>query len=73
MEPEKIARINEVAALKRERPLTPEETEERDALRREYIEGYRQSMAQTLMNVRIREADGTLTPLRRKDDPDANP
>lgn len=68
MEPDKIGRINELSRLGRERPLTPEETCERDALRREYITGFRQSMEHTLQNVRIREADGTLTPLRKKGD-----
>lgn len=69
MEPEKICRINELSKLGRERPLTPQETAEREALRREYIAGFRQSMEHTLQNVRIREADGTLTPLRKKSDP----
>ena len=35
MEQKKIDRINELARLARERQLTPEETAERDALRRE--------------------------------------
>lgn len=66
MEKEKIDRINELARLSRERALTPEETEQRDALRREYIAGFRQSMEHTLSQVRMREADGTLTPLHKK-------
>ncbi len=68
MNPEQISRINELSRLGRQRPLTPEETRERDALRREYIAGFRQSMEQTLQNVLVREADGTLTPLRKKGD-----
>ena len=70
MEPEKIARINELARLSRERALTPPEEEERAALRAAYILEYRKSMEQTLANVRIRERDGTLTSLRKKGEPE---
>ena len=70
MEPEKIARINELARLSRERALTPPEEEERAALRAAYILEYRRSMEQTLASVRIRERDGTLTSLRKKGEPE---
>ena len=69
MEKEKIDRINELACLCKTRDLTAEEIAERDALRKEYIKGFRQHMEHTLQNVRIREADGTLTELRKKTDP----
>jgi len=71
MEKEKIERISALTALSRQRELTPEETAERDALRKEYIADYRENMRQMLQNVRIREEDGTLSPLRRKDEPSA--
>ena len=71
MEKEKIGRISALTALSRQRELTPEETAERDALRKEYIADYRENMRQMLQNVRIREEDGTLSPLRRKDEPSA--
>ena len=73
MEPQKIDRINELTRLSGQRALTSEEQAERAALRAEYIAQYRQSMAQTLEYVRIRQEDGTLTPLRKKGDagPDA--
>ena len=70
MEPQKIMRINELASLSKQRPLTEPEQAERAALRAEYIAQYRQSMAQTLENVRIRQDDGTLTPLRKKGEAD---
>lgn len=38
MIPEKIARINELARLAKERELTADETAEREVLRREYRE-----------------------------------
>ncbi|NLI21798.1 MAG: DUF896 domain-containing protein [Clostridiales bacterium] len=71
MEKERIARISELTRLSRERALTPEEQAERDTLRREYIGGFRANLEQTLQNVLIREEDGALRPLRRKDGSDA--
>ena len=68
MEQHQIERINELARLSRERALTPPEEEERAALRAAYIHEYRKNMEQTLANVRIREQDGTLTPLRKKEE-----
>ena len=43
MEHEKIERINELTRLSRERELTHEELVEREALRREYLDGFRQN------------------------------
>ena len=43
MEHEKIERINELTCLSRERELTHEELVEREALRREYLDGFRQN------------------------------
>lgn len=68
MEHEKILRINELSRLSRERALTPAEEEERAALRREYIDGFRQNMEAVLQSVRIQEKDGSLTPLKKKAD-----
>ena len=39
-----IARINELAKLAKERPLTPEELEERDRVRRIYIDSMKASL-----------------------------
>ena len=68
METEKINRISELTKLSKQRALTALEQAEREALRREYIDGFRQSMEHTLQNVMLREDDGTLTPLRKKTD-----
>lgn len=68
VEHEKILRINELAKLKKERSLTPEEETERKALHQEYIAGFRQNMEAVLQNVRIKQADGSLTPLKKKAD-----
>lgn len=68
MEQEKIERISELTRLSRERALTDAEQAERAALRREYLDGFRQSMEAVLGGVLIREADGTEHPLSRKDE-----
>jgi len=69
MEPEKVQRITELSKLSRLRVLTEAEEAERTALRREYIDGFRANMEQVLENVRLQEADGTLSPLKKKNDP----
>ena len=68
MDAESIARINALAKKKREEGLTPEETAEQQRLRAQYLAEFRRGMEQTLQNVRIKEPDGTLTPLVKKAD-----
>ena len=68
MDAESIARINALAKKKREEGLTPEETAEQQRLRAQYLVDFRRGMEQTLQNVRIKEPDGTLTPLVKKAD-----
>ena len=68
MEHEKIERISELTRLSRERELTPEEQAERAALRREYLDGFRENMRQILEGVRLQRPDGTLEPLQKKQD-----
>ena len=68
MEKEKIARINELKRISKERDLTEEEKAEQGALRAEYIAGFRANMQHVLESVRIQEEDGSLTALRRKTD-----
>lgn len=67
MEHEKIERINELTCLSRERELTHEELVEREALRREYLDGFRQNARAVLENVRLKRPDGTLEPLKKKE------
>ncbi len=60
MEQAKINRINELAQkVKRGEQLTPEELEERAALRTEYIREFRASMTGILDNTVIVRPDGT--------------
>ena len=68
MEHEKIERINELARIAKTRELTPEELAERNALRREYIDGFRENMRQALEGVVIQRPDGTMEPLQKKQD-----
>ena len=59
MEQAKIDRINELAALKKERPLTEAEAAEQAALRAEYLAEFRARMRGTLDSTVIERPDGT--------------
>lgn len=64
---EKIDRINALARkAKGPEGLTPEETAERDALRKEYVAAVRASLAAQLDNTLIQEPDGTRHALPRR-------
>ena len=67
MENSKLQRINELARIKKERELTAEETEERDALRKEYLEAWRKGAIEVLENTYIQTPDGKKHKLQRKD------
>lgn len=67
MEKEKIARINELSRIAKERELTDEEQSERASLRAQYIAEFRENVENTLKAVKIKEPDGTVHPLTRKD------
>ncbi len=62
----KLDRINELARLKKQRELTPEELAEQAALRKEYIEEWRASTISLLENTFIVDEKGNKTPLARK-------
>ncbi|MBQ3483030.1 MAG: DUF896 domain-containing protein [Clostridia bacterium] len=66
MEKEKIARINELAHLKKERELTPAEQAEQAALRQEYINEIRASFGAMLDNTVIERPDGSRESLKDK-------
>ena len=68
MEHEKVERISELTRISRERELTPEEQAERAALRKEYLDGFRENMRQVLEGVVIQRPDGTKEPLKKKQD-----
>ena len=66
MEKEKIERINELARKRKAGTLTATETEEHDALRKEYLQGFRENMRQVLDNVVIQHPDGSRHKLQKK-------
>lgn len=66
MEQEKIARINALARKAKAEGLTPEETAERDALRKEYIAAFKASLVGQLDAITVVEADGSKHKLKKK-------
>ena len=68
MTQEKIDRINELARkAKTPEGLTPEETAERDVLRREYIDSFKRSLTSQLDCTYIQYPDGSKKKLGKKD------
>ena len=67
MENSKLQRINELARIKKERELTAEETAERDALRKEYLDEWRKGAIEVLENTYNQTPDGKKHKLQRKD------
>ena len=66
MEQSKIDRINQLARkAKTPEGLTAEETSERDALRREYVDAFKASLTAQLDNTVIQYPDGTRRKLGR--------
>ena len=72
MTEEKIKRINELALKQKSEGLTEEEKAEQFALRREYIDAYKQSLIAQLENTYILEPDGTKRKVGRKNEAPLN-
>ncbi|MEG2421627.1 MAG: DUF896 domain-containing protein [Oscillospiraceae bacterium] len=69
MEQSKIDRINALAKkAKTPEGLTEDESAERDVLRREYINSFKQSLVGQLDNTYVVELDGTRHKLSKKDE-----
>ena len=66
MENSKLNRINELAALAKQRELTEEEKAARDALRKEYIAEWRRGAEQVLENTYVIGPDGVKRKLEKK-------
>ena len=60
-----IARINELAKKAKTEGLTPEELQERDKLRRIYIDSVKQNLIGQLDNTYIVDQKGNKTPLKK--------
>ena len=61
-----IKRINELAAKAKTQGLTPEETAERDKLRRIYIDNVKANLTGQLENTYILYPDGTKKKVEKK-------
>lgn len=68
-----MGRLNELAKKAKVGPLSPEEAEERQALRRAYIEAVKQSLAPQLESIRFVEKDGRITRPDGREDPEVIP
>jgi len=66
MEKEKVARINELAKLSKERALTPSEKAEQAELRAAYVAEIRASFGGMLEKTVIQRPDGSREPLKKK-------
>ncbi|HIX89887.1 MAG TPA: DUF896 domain-containing protein [Candidatus Agathobaculum pullicola] len=66
MTDEKIARINALAKKAKAEGLTEAEKAEQQALRAEYVAGFRQSLKAQLDNTVVLNPDGTSYKLRQK-------
>ena len=67
MTQEKINRINALARKAKTEGLTPEETAEQAALRREYIDSYKRSLEMQLENTTIMYPDGSKKKVTKKE------
>ena len=62
-------RINELARKKKTVGLTPEEVQEHEALRRQYIDEFKENLRLTLDNVYMQQEDGSYKKLEQKKKP----
>ncbi|KGR79636.1 DUF896 domain-containing protein [Ureibacillus manganicus] len=64
---EKIARINELSKKKKQGTLTEAEAKEQTALRKEYLDTFRNSFRDTITNVQVLDENGNdVTPEKVK-------
>ncbi len=66
MEKSRIERINFLAKKAKTEGLSPAEKKEQDQLRKEFLEGFRKNLYQTLDNTVIQRPDGSKEKLKRK-------
>lgn len=69
MEQTKINRINELARKAKAEGLTPEETAEREALRKEYVAAVKASLTHHLDHTWIVDEKGNKRPLKKHPHP----
>jgi len=59
-----IEKINELTRISRERPLTPEEQQQRQALRAAYLAAFRAQTRDMLDNTKVQYPDGSKVALK---------
>ncbi|MBQ6950371.1 MAG: DUF896 domain-containing protein [Clostridia bacterium] len=69
MEKAQVDRINELARKKKTVGLTAEEVKEHEALRRQYIDEFKENLRLTLDNVYMQQEDGSYKKLEQKKKP----
>lgn len=62
---EKLDRINFLAKKSKAEGLSPEETQEQAALRKEYLDEFRKSFRSQLENIVIVDEEGNRKPLKK--------
>lgn len=70
MNKEQVARINALGRKAAMEGLTPEEAQEQQALRTQYLKEFRENMKQTLDNTYVIGLDGVKRPLKKKVEPE---
>ena len=66
MENKYLKRVNDLAAIAKTRPLTPEEEAERQEVRKAYMAEWRKGFVQVLDNTYLVDDQGNKTKLKRK-------
>lgn len=66
MDKEKIDRINHLARKRKTEGLSEDELSEHEALRRQYLDEFRENVRRTLDNTYVEQADGTRKKLEKK-------
>ena len=64
---EKIARINELYHKSQKEGLSPQEKEEQERLRKEYVQAFHNNLRSTLNQISIQNPDGSIVNLKEKD------
>ncbi|WP_335871776.1 DUF896 domain-containing protein [Bacillus sp. 2205SS5-2] len=68
LNPDKLARLNQLSKIAKAGTLSVEETIERQDLRQEYLSNFRNSMKSTIENTRVIDPNGNdVTPQKVKD------
>lgn len=69
IDPKLIARINELAKMKKNGTITPAQIKEQEKLRQEYLKAFRSGFKQQLKSIKVVDDHGNdVTPQKLKDE-----